>query len=206
LICESLVLDVLAASDLGLVVPAHRLLSGQHRLFLEVERFDRTESGRRAVASLLAIDSHFVGRMTAWSESAVRLRDQRLISGDDARRIADLEAFGRLIGNTDMHYGNLSFFRQDPPAKASFRLAPVYDQLPMLYAPIASGLVERRLRETVLAPSAEALEHFGRIVALASDFWARVAGHPEISTPFRAVAAENGRFVGRLAGRSANPR
>ena len=75
LVCESLALDVLATSHLGLVVPAHRLLEGRRRLFLEVERFDRTDAGRRGVASLLAIDGHFVGRMTTWSESAVRLRD-----------------------------------------------------------------------------------------------------------------------------------
>ena len=191
LICESLALDVLAASDLGFVVPAHRLLSGQHRLFLEVERFDRTESGRRGVASLLAIDSHFVGRMRTWSESAVRLCDRHLISADDARRIADLEAFGRLIGNTDMHYGNLSFFRQDPPSNAAFELAPVYDQLPMLYAPIAGEVVQRKLSETVLAPSAEALPNFRQVVELASDFWSRVADHPQVSAPIRTIAATN---------------
>jgi hypothetical protein len=197
LICESLALDVLAASGLGLVVPAHRLLSGQHRLFLEIERFDRTASGRRGVASLLAIDSHFVARMTTWSESAVRLRDQRLISGDDARRIADLEAFGRLIGNTDMHYGNLSLFRQDPPAMAFFALAPVYDQLPMLYAPVAGEIVQRKLGETFLAPSAEALPNFGRVVELASNFWSRVADHPKVSAQFRTVADTNRGIVAR---------
>lgn len=201
LICESLALDILAASNLGFVVPTHRLLSGQHRVFLEVERFDRTESGRRGVASLLAIDSHFVGRMTTWSESAVRLRDQRLISADDARRIADLEAFGRLIGNTDMHYGNLSFMRQGPPAAASFQLAPVYDQLPMYFAPIAGEIVERRLSETVLAPSAEALPHFGQIVELACDFWTRAAGHAQVSRQFRAVAAANRPVVAGLTRR-----
>lgn len=198
LVCESIALDVLATSNLGFAVPAHRLLNGQHRLFLEVERFDRTASGRRGVASLLAIDSHFVGRMTIWSETAVRLRDRRLISTEDAQRMADLEAFGRLIGNTDMHYGNLSFFRGDPPTNASFELAPVYDQLPMLYAPVAGGLVDRRLSDTVLAPSAESLPNFGQVVELASDFWARVADHSEVSAQFRAIATENGILVGGL--------
>ncbi len=203
LVCESLALDVLSTSRLGLVVSAHRLLNGQHRLFLEVERFDRTERGRRGVASLLAIDSHFVGRMTTLSESAVRLRDRRLISAEDARRIADLEAFGRLIGNTDMHYGNLSFFRRDPPASASFELAPIYDQLPMLYAPVGGEIVARQLGETVLAPSAEALTNFGQVVELACAFWDRVAEHEDVSSPFRAIAAGNEKLVqGLLPSRS----
>ena len=198
LVCESLALDVLSASHLGLIVPAHRLLEGRHRLFLEVERFDRTETGRRGVASLLAVDSHFVGRMTTWSESAVRLRDRRLISAGDAQRIVDLEAFGRLIGNTDMHYGNLSFFREDPPASATFELAPVYDQLPMLYAPVGGDIVDRNLGNTVLAPSAEALPNFGHVVELASAFWARVQRQHNVSESFRTIAADNEGIVRAL--------
>lgn len=197
LVCESIALDVLASSNLGLIVPEHRLLHGQRRLFLEVERFDRTATGRRGVASLLAVDSHFVGRMTTWSESAVRLRDRRLISAEDTQRIADLEAFGRLIGNTDMHYGNLSFFRRDPPASATFALAPVYDQLPMLYASVGGEMVERRLEMTVLAPSAEGLQNFGQIVDLASDFWHRVEAHALVTTQFRSIAATNAEVVRR---------
>jgi hypothetical protein len=205
LVCESIALDVLATSSLGLTVPAHRLLNGQHRLFLEIERFDRTESGRQGIASLLAIDGHFVGKMTTWSESAVRLRDRRLISAEDTQRIADLETFGRLIGNTDMHYGNLSFFRGDPPATASFQLAPVYDQLPMLYAPIAGEIVERQLSDTVLAPSAEGLPNFSQVVKLASDFWNHIAGHSRVSAKLRSIAAENRGLVrGLIRGSAAS--
>lgn len=201
LACESLALDVLSTSRLGLAVPAHRLLDGERRRFLEVERFDRTARGRRGVVSLLAIEAHFVGRMTRWSESAVRLRDQGLISADDARRVADLEAFGRLIGNTDMHYGNLSFFRRDPLVGATFGLAPVYDQLPMLYAPVGGEIVPRRLDDTVLAPSAEALTHFDQVVDLARTFWDRVAQEPRVSAPFREIAAGNRDLVGGFARR-----
>ncbi len=131
----------------------------------------------------------------------MRLRERRLISVDDAQRIADPEAFGRLIGNTDMHYGNLSFFRQDPPAKAFFRLAPVYDQLPMLYAPVAGEIVERHLENTVLAPSAEALANMGRTSSLRPGFGLEFRGDTRVSKRFRKLASENGDVVSGRVGR-----
>ena len=46
---------------------------------------------------------------------------------------------GRLIENTDMHLGNRSF-RVGLP----LRLAPTYDMLPMMYAPLPGGEVPAR--------------------------------------------------------------
>jgi serine/threonine protein kinase HipA of HipAB toxin-antitoxin module len=48
--------------------------------------------------------------------------------------IATIDAFGQYIGNTGMHFGNLSFFVDDVIAP-KIRLAPVYDMLPMMWRP-----------------------------------------------------------------------
>ncbi|SFD81663.1 hypothetical protein SAMN05216563_101340 [Phytobacter palmae] len=44
-------------------------------------------------------------------------------------------AFGRLIANSDMHAGKRSFYVSAPPTQ----MAPVYDMLPMSFAPVNSG-------------------------------------------------------------------
>lgn len=52
-----------------------------------------------------------------------------LIDADTHAQVSRLWWFGRLIANTDMHDGNLAF-------KPGLKLAPVYDMLPMGYAPV----------------------------------------------------------------------
>jgi hypothetical protein len=47
-----------------------------------------------------------------------------------------LWAFGQLIGNTDMHNGNLSFMSEE---NCPLELSPVYDMLPMTFAPTSGG-------------------------------------------------------------------
>ena len=198
LACENIALDVLARSKLELQIPMHRLLHSAHRTFFEVERFDRTEHGRRGVVSLTALDAQFIGDHSTWAAAAMKLRDRKMISDADAMRVLLLESFGRLIGNTDMHYGNLSFFRGDPPDALPLALAPVYDQLPMLYAPVAGEVVLRQLERAAMAPSIEALPIFPEAVRLARRFWSLVAEHARVSTDFREIAANNTLIVATL--------
>jgi hypothetical protein len=90
-----------------------------------------------------------------------------LVAGKDAARIHRLWWYGRLIANTDMHLGNLSF----QPAAGRLRLAPAYDMLPMRYAPLAGGelptpawtppLPLPRERETWLTARQAALTFWG---------------------------------------------
>jgi len=51
---------------------------------------------------------------------------------------ASAAAIARLIANTDMHLGNLTFH-----VEGTFRLAPAYDMLPMAYAPLPGGEVAK---------------------------------------------------------------
>ncbi|MBC7622431.1 MAG: HipA domain-containing protein [Aeromicrobium sp.] len=48
--------------------------------------------------------------------------------------VARIYAFGQLIGNGEMHFGNLSFFADDTE-KPTLTLAPVYDMLPTMWRP-----------------------------------------------------------------------
>ncbi len=100
---------------------------------MEVKRFDRVgESGRKAVLSLFALATKYLGHLESWTAAARDLVDQNRIGAEDARKIRWLDTFGQLIGNTDRHFGNLSFFVGED---GTMRLAPVYDMQPMIFAP-----------------------------------------------------------------------
>ncbi|MFM2287990.1 MAG: hypothetical protein RL684_1133 [Pseudomonadota bacterium] len=171
----------LAAND----IPACR--SAVHdfgdRSFLEVERFDRVgEQGRRGVVSLLAVDTARYGRLDRWPSCAARLAADRLISPQDVDAIRLLEAFGQLIANTDRHFGNLALFdRYD----GRFQLAPVYDMLPMLFAPMNDQIIERMFQAP--DPTTETLSAWPRARTLAEGYWEKVCADARISGEFRAL-------------------
>jgi len=57
-------------------------------------------------------------------------------------RVQALWAFGSLIGNADMHNGNLSYKAEQLGAhsdEAAFDTAPVYDMTPMSFSPTSSA-------------------------------------------------------------------
>ncbi|MCU6671566.1 type II toxin-antitoxin system HipA family toxin YjjJ [Enterobacteriaceae bacterium H4N4] len=117
--------------------------------FLEIPRFDRVGPlGRIGLFSLRALDAEFVGRARdAWPVLVNELIKQEQVHPDAAIGTARLWAFGMLIGNTDMHHGNLSFIsgRGRP-----YNLAPAYDILPMGFAPKAGGELVNTLRPATL--------------------------------------------------------
>ncbi|WP_200918184.1 type II toxin-antitoxin system HipA family toxin YjjJ [Jeongeupia sp. HS-3] len=108
--------------------------------FLEVPRFDRVGPlGRIGVVSLRALDAEFVGDASAaWPSLVSRLAVDGNVGADAVNGAARLWAFGTLIGNTDMHAGNLSFIGSHG---RPYQLAPAYDVLPMGFAPRSSGAI-----------------------------------------------------------------
>ena len=67
--------------------------------------------GRRGLVSLFALDAAFFGRMdTPWTLAADRLVHRGWLTEQDAEQMSLLWWFGVMIGNTDMHYGNISLF------------------------------------------------------------------------------------------------
>lgn len=75
-----------------------------------------------------------------WPDIAAKLARQRIIHERLLPHIAFLSAFGELIGNTDMHGGNLAFLTRGTRIE---ELAPAYDMLPMLYMPQQGHLLDR---------------------------------------------------------------
>lgn len=193
LVCEALASECLNAA--GIRAARSDVVEAGGRTFLDSERFDRVGShGRRGVSTLLAIDAQFHGRLDRWSAAARRLCDDGLLAEADAERATLLDAFGALIGNTDRHLGNVSVFDR---RQGRFELAPVYDMLPMLYAPLEGDVVEREFR--VEGPRAETLGVWPRARELALDYWARVAQDARVTHAFRTRAAECHERVERTA-------
>jgi hypothetical protein len=184
LVCEHLALSTL--DQAGIPAAKTRIFVGDGRTLLEVERFDRTVRGRIGMVSLLAFDNEYIGQIDNWAASAQRMGTRGLMREDDAERLRLLEAFGQLIGNTDRHYGNISLLID---ASGDWALAPAYDTLPMIYAPIAGELVSREGFDPArLAPTADTLRVWGQAWSLATVFWRSVAGDKRISTAFRSIA------------------
>lgn len=180
---EHLALQVLA--EAGFAVAASRLVETTARTYLESSRFDRLGArGRRHAVPLDAVHQAFVpGPRQTWAATCDALAAQRRLATHDAQAVHALLSFGRLIGNSDMHFGNLSLWA-DAPATERFILAPLYDMLPMRWRPDAfAGLHDYAAFEPVhLAADA-------RAIAMARDFWARLAEHAPASQALRDTAA-----------------
>ncbi|MFM2450220.1 MAG: hypothetical protein RIS44_2670 [Pseudomonadota bacterium] len=178
---ELLALQVLR--DHGHPVATTRVLETKARTYLESTRFDRLgQDGRRHAVALDAVHAAFVpGARQHWAATCDALVLQRRLSESDAAMARTWWAFGRLINNTDMHFGNLSLWA-DEPAKAVFSLAPLYDMLPMRWRPDSyTGLGDYTPFELTAVSHAPS-------VALARQFWQRLAAHEPVSQALRSVA------------------
>jgi hypothetical protein len=199
LICEHLALECAAALP-GVASARSRIVASDGRTFLEVERFDRHgEHGRSPLVSLGTADAALLGDGSSdWPRLAHRLSSMSLLDADDLQRTLHLWWFGRLIANTDMHTGNLSFRPQGTPA--ALALAPAYDMLPMLFAPLAGGEVPTRSFEPPLPlPPQRATWMAACSAALA--FWLRAATDTRISEAFRRVCSVSGQRLEQVAQR-----
>ncbi len=199
LTCEHLALTTLR--EAGVSASRTQLLRRDDHVFLEVERFDRTDVlGRRGFVSLLALDAAFIGEGTRdWGVAGEQLVGQRLITQDAAGAMARLHWFGRFIGNTDMHLGNIGFHLID---RGPLPLCPAYDMLPMYMAPSAqSGNIRALAPVSINAPGRSGQAPFIAWAApLAVQFWQQVA-EAEVAADIQAVARQNMDVVSRYAQR-----
>lgn len=174
--------------EAGIPAAKTRIVDHAGQRFLEVERFDRIgEFGRRAVISLSALDSEFLDiGASGWPVIAQRLMNDGHIRPEAADGANLLWAFGTLIGNTDMHGGNLSFIADNG---RPYDIAPAYDMTPMAFAPRSSG----GLRDTLPAANIHAsvpTPTWRRAEALANTFLARLMAETGFSQRFTpAIAA-----------------
>lgn len=189
LIAESLAAQTLLnmAGAYGILAPRCRVIDTDQRTMLEVERFDRVGRwGRKPLISLGTLDATFVGSASSsWPEQAKRLRELGLLDPSTVQAIARINWFGQLIGNTDMHGGNLSFHAQ----ARQCTLAPVYDMLPMAYAPLPGGEIPALVPRIARWPRPEQRDDWHLAATWALAFWQCVADDLRISSSFRAISA-----------------
>jgi HipA-like C-terminal domain len=193
LVCEFHAHEVLA--EAGLSNHGARLLDAGGRRFLEIPRFDRRgASGRIGVVSLEALSAASAGLVRDWNAAAVELQRRGLIDDTAVATIRRLHAFGELIGNIDMHFGNLAFFLGET---LPLQVTPSYDMLPMLWAPGNLGeIVARRFSP---APPLPAMTDAWREAAvMAEDFWSRVVRDERLTPGFATMAGGALEVVRRL--------
>jgi len=190
LVAEHIAHGVVAS--FGLPACRSEVFEAGGRVFLEVERFDRTASGqtsrrgRCGVVSLGAFDGGLVGRLESWSDTARELHAARRIDTATSASIRWLQLFGRCIANSDMHHGNLSLMTRGARVDG---LAPSYDMLPMAYMPQAGNV--RTPPFVVPTPRHDELVVWPVVRRAAIGFWREVADHADISEAFRAIALAN---------------
>jgi hypothetical protein len=181
LIAEHLALETLGTA----AIPSakSRIFQFENRTYLEVDRFDRVGlTGRVGVTSLLAIDTCFYGATDNWIAAARRMHQERRIDVQTLDEIRLISSFADLIANTDKHFGNLAFYNS---YDGRFRPTPVYDMLPMLFAPAHDQLVARIY--TPSDPTSDTLNVWGRARSLAEEYWRSLASEPRISAEFRTI-------------------
>lgn len=180
LLAEHLALDTLR--EAGIPAAKTQILDHGGQRFLEVERFDRIGNlGRRALFSLAALDAEFVGAgMGGWPIIARQLVTGGLIHPEAADGANLLWAFGTLIGNSDMHSGNLSFIAEHG---RPYNIAPAYDMTPMTFAPRSGGGIPDIISEATIHASVSN-ETWRRAEALARALLARVMAATGFSRRF----------------------
>lgn len=195
--CEHLAGVVLAEN--GIRAAKTHVLDAEGRRFLQSIRFDRTVSlGRRGYVSLRALDAAHIGKARApWTDMADILRRDGWIDEATALELSTAGLFGDLIGNNDMHFGNVVFALTDQKPLA---LVPFFDMLPMLYAPGSAGaLIERAFEPR--PPLPRQLSAWTPAAQIASTFWRRVMTDPWISKGFAETAGRNLSVVESLRAR-----
>ncbi len=185
LVCEHLALQALSTTNTA--VATTRVVRADGRTFLEVQRFDRVGAhGRRGLVSLAALDDAFVGsERHAWPATTQALVKQRRVDAEVHRAARIAWAFGQCIDNTDMHLGNLSVWVDDVLGLGG--LAPIYDMLPMRYAPVAGQLVPRPAPRRVFVD--DDIAHV--VVPAAQQFWQSVAACTALDDDVRRLAADH---------------
>jgi len=201
--------DLLEAESIALAllnrhgIPAApcRILSGENRVFLESMRFDRIGvRGRRGMISLRPLLAAFDGGLDeSWAAVAPRLATMGWISAEAAALMQRAHWFGVLIGNTDMHYGNVSVFLTE---ERPFELCPLYDMLPMRYRPSSTGDLPDGGLEAAgrprLLPGPLDVKPWSEMSQLAREFWREVAACDSISAGFREIASLNEQYIQTL--------
>lgn len=166
----------------GLSAAMSEVVDCQGQRFLEVVRFDRDGAmGRKSVVSLRALDAEFVGDThQPWPFVVKQLAVLGVVTPQAADTSELLWAFGAMIGNSDMHAGNLSFMSE---TGRPFSLAPAYDMTPMAFAPNSGGKLNNTLPSLALHASVRN-DHWRQALAMAKSYLAVLQSCDQFSADF----------------------
>ena len=132
-----------------------------------------------------------------WNDGAEMLSRRGLLDAETRSTIRALHAFGELIGNSDMHAGNLAFFLDDA---MPLRVTPSYDMLPMLWAPGSQGeMINRPFAPVPPLPGYR--DEWQQAAEWANIFWQRVLDDSHVSEDFHRLAEQARAVVQRLHSR-----
>ncbi|MBC7706290.1 MAG: HipA domain-containing protein [Rhodoferax sp.] len=194
---EHLALAVLA--DNGVAVARARTVESGERTYLASERFDRVGlAGKRHVVAASAVHEAFVATSPQnWVATCAALATENRLTQSHLDTVASTYLFGQYIGNTDMHFGNLSFFVDDV-LRPDLAPTPVYDMLPMMWRPgVHSGELDARPVQPQVQPAGYTTLAV-QVRAWAITYWERAADLPTLSPALRAASAENARLLKHL--------
>ena len=185
LLAEHLASEVLREQGRTSVVTA--FYQNERRAFLEIQRFDRVGlHGRQGAVSLRALQASLpVAPQGPLEATAGLLRSQR-ISNEDAREIRWRAAFCALIGNGVLRSDDVSFISA---ARGTLRLAPIYDMLPMIYAPLGDDLPAREFLPP--SPLPACADQWRAALPSAISFWQRFGQDARATLDMRVMAREN---------------
>jgi hypothetical protein len=186
LVCEHLALQAVGQLD-GIQSARSRVLQCGGRTFLEIERFDRQGlHGRSPLCSLSTLEAAILDTSSDdWPTLGLEMVAHDWLPESAVQALHLITTFGRLIHNTDMHHGNLSLL----PGPV-MRLAPVYDMLPMAYAPLGGGeLPGISYAPKLPMPQQQKIWRVASGAALA--FWQAAATDARISSDFRQIGERN---------------
>jgi hypothetical protein len=188
LVAEHVANQVLRAAGVPAAATSIREVNG--RIYLESDRFDRQGTrGRQGITALGPVAGCLGYGSTHWNGAAAVLAQAQVLNADQVERIQFIQDFGRGIGNTDMHLGNLSLLGS---VASGWDIAPVYDMTPMAYIPGRTMEVSEGFRTlpTQALPAA--------VVPWVHRFWTDLAQAPHVSPEFQAIARHHASTVAPL--------
>jgi HipA-like C-terminal domain len=172
LIVEQHCLHTLGAH--GIPAATAQTTVGDHRTWLSVDRFDRVgKYGRRGAVTWTWLDADLYGSGDA-AKCAAHLHADGHLSDGDFEHFQRAHLFSAAIGNNDTHLGNYGLLFDDD---GRAQLAPLYDVLPMAFAPTFDGLPVPRSAQPVADP---------KVVAMVDDLAGRIVNDLGISADFKA--------------------
>ena len=197
---EHLALQVLR--EHGVAAASTRIVESKERTYFESERFDRIgASGKRHVVAANSVHEEFIKTPGQnWVATCAALVAQKLLPPEDLKSVARQYFFGQYIGNTDMHFGNLSFFVADV-SRPNFTVTPTYDMLPMMWRP---GVHSGELYADPIRPQPQLAGYALEALAArewAIDYWERATKLPMLSS---ALAEAGDASLKRLKSNFAN--